>query len=99
MRDRLENIEGRLALGMEITPPNVDWLVGQVHRLAERIRALQIEIANQDQCIKEARIHVYRQQHGKHEQDRADALAWLGRYGSTNDRKMHNLNRAPWVSK
>jgi hypothetical protein len=60
---------------------------------------LESEIANQDQCIKEARIHVYRQQHGKHDQDRADALAWLGRYGSTNDRKMHNLNRAPWVSR
>ena len=34
------------------------------------------------QCIREARSHVVRQQFaGKHEQDRADAKAWMGRWG------------------
>ena len=34
------------------------------------------------QAIKEARPHVYRQQHhGKHEQDRADAVAWMSKWG------------------
>ena len=32
-------------------------------------------------CIREAMPHVYRQQgHGKHEQDRADAEAWWGKW-------------------
>ena len=34
------------------------------------------------QALKEARTHVYRQQHhGKHEQDRADAVAWMSKWG------------------
>jgi hypothetical protein len=34
------------------------------------------------QCIREARAHVVRQQFaGKHEQDRADAVEWLERWG------------------
>jgi|19_taG_2_1085344.scaffolds.fasta_scaffold124056_1 hypothetical protein len=36
----------------------------------------------QRQAIKEARAHVYRQQHhGKHDQDRADAVEWLKKWG------------------
>ena len=32
-------------------------------------------------ALREARIHVWRQQHhGKHEQDRIDAVEWLERY-------------------
>lgn len=34
------------------------------------------------QCIREARAHVVRQQFaGRHEQDRADAVEWLARWG------------------
>ena len=33
------------------------------------------------QALREAHSHVYRQQHhGRHEQDRADAKAWLERW-------------------
>tara|TARA_Y100001963_G_scaffold34092_1_gene47289 strand:+ start:264 stop:599 length:336 start_codon:yes stop_codon:yes gene_type:complete len=35
-----------------------------------------------EKALLEALPHVYRQQrHGKHEQDRADAVAWLAEYG------------------
>lgn len=35
------------------------------------------------QCIKEARAHVYRQEHaGKHEQDRLDAIDWIKKWGN-----------------
>jgi len=38
-----------------------------------------------DDLINEARPHVYRQQyHGRHEQDRADAVAWMQKYTGQN---------------
>ena len=40
------------------------------------------EVDQLRKCIREARSHVVRQQFaGKHEQDRADAIAWLARWG------------------
>jgi len=34
-------------------------------------------------ALSSARSHVYRQQHhGKHEQDRADAVEWISKYGT-----------------
>jgi len=42
------------------------------------INALEQELR---EVISEARSHVYRQQyHGRHEQDRADAVAWLQKW-------------------
>ncbi len=42
------------------------------------INALEQELR---EVINEARPHVYRQQyHGRHEQDRADAVAWLQKW-------------------
>lgn len=47
------------------------------------VEALQAEITELKEAVVTARAHVYRQQgHGKHEQDRADAVAWIKRYGT-----------------
>lgn len=41
-------------------------------------------------ALRSARPHVYRQQHhGKHEQDRADAVAWMGKHGNINASKQY----------
>lgn len=41
-------------------------------------------------ALRSARPHVYRQQHhGRHEQDRADAVAWISRYGTINASKQY----------
>ena len=47
------------------------------------VEALQAEITELKEAVVTARAHVYRQQLvGKHEQDRADAVAWIKRYGT-----------------
>jgi hypothetical protein len=33
------------------------------------------------EALRQARVHVYRQLQGRHEQDRADAEAWLAQWG------------------
>jgi len=33
------------------------------------------------EALRQARVHVYRQIQGRHEQDRADADAWLAQWG------------------
>lgn len=33
------------------------------------------------EALRQARVHVYRQIQGRHEQDRADAEAWLKEWG------------------
>jgi hypothetical protein len=48
----------------------------------EEIDMLCDEIVRLQQCLKEARPHVVRQQSaGKHEQDRIDAVEWLKKWG------------------
>ena len=48
----------------------------------EDIDILCDEIIRLQQCVKEARAHVFRQQFaGKHEQDRIDAADWLKKWG------------------
>ena len=41
-------------------------------------------------ALRSARPHVYRQQHhGKHEQDRLDAVSWISKYGTINASKQY----------
>jgi hypothetical protein len=41
-----------------------------------------LRVERLEQAVREAQPHVYRQQHhGKHEQDRLDAVHWLAEYG------------------
>jgi hypothetical protein len=44
--------------------------------LIERARSRKLRGA-----LRQARVHVYRQLHGRHEQDRADAEVWLAQWG------------------
>jgi len=61
-------------------PPEV-----QTPELLARLVLLDAELVKASQRMKamltEARPHVYRQQHhGRHEQDRADAVAWMDKW-------------------
>ena len=52
--------------------------------LVEDLSSAKSEIGNLKSLLASARIHVWRQQnHGKHEQDRADATEWLSEWGET----------------
>jgi hypothetical protein len=42
---------------------------------------MQNTIDELTEALRQARVHVYRQLNGRHEQDRADALAWLEKWG------------------
>ena len=44
--------------------------------LIERARSRKLR-----EALRQARVHVYRQLNGRHEQDRADAEAWLAQWG------------------
>ena len=100
MRNRLKGIRAKLRTGSDSIPAtDADWMIGKIQRQADEIDELHGVIVSHEKCIKEARIHVFRQQHGKHEQDRIDAAAWLKKYGSTGTPKLHNHNRAPWVKR
>ena len=46
------------------------------------IDALRTRAENAGAALAEARVHVYRQTTGRHEQDRADAHAWLDKWGN-----------------
>lgn len=52
------------------------WLIERA-----RVRRLRAEIETLREAVRKARPHVYRQLHGRHEQDQADARAWLEAYG------------------
>ena len=44
--------------------------------LIERARSRKLR-----EALRQARVHVYRQLNGRHEQDRADAESWLAQWG------------------
>jgi hypothetical protein len=54
----------------------------QLQTLLADGRELRAELSKAREAIGQAKVHVYRQLHGRHEQDRADAAAWLAQWGA-----------------
>lgn len=57
-------------------------IVGIERDHAAQVQTLQDELTKARDAIGQAKAHVYRQLHGRHEQDRADAAAWLAQWGA-----------------
>ena len=61
------------------------WLLSDHRRECDSPHCIACALLN-------AEAHVVRQQsHGRHEQDRADAIAWVGRFGGL----MHSIRYPP----
>jgi hypothetical protein len=68
-RSRLVERLGRYCEDIEPAIYVRGWLI-------ERARSRKLR-----EALRQARVHVYRQFQGRHEQDRADAEAWLAQWG------------------